>query len=851
MSLRTPKADADLATLDAFRESWFNYENPIRNRILEVCARNMLYEVGQQWISLDSRLIGPSGAGYSFKSLAPTCPQPVTNFIAEALEAELGSFAARKLTPLVIPTSSDPRIKAAAKASEALLQYKLDKMQWGIIRNEFDHHRCIFSLAVMWLRWDESYFDSVLTASEEAVECPTCKTRLSSPVVPEELLQGSEARHRDRALQGPEGTSLMACPMCEEPTPLQPFGEMTSEQSTEEDFFKRPLGKRMPKGEPVIEVPTRFDYFPENSGVGLTPRTLRQHGIVMVRPVDWIEERYPEIDKVEPEDPRELLRWHPAVNSWDIYGNLMQSGAEVYSNHCRVYTHITKPCMDHPKGLVLEWVGDKFARKYDLIREVGEGEAATHVVSVARFKDIPTRLDGKSMVDDGISLQNRINTMDSQFVEARLRHKAGVITPSNVSLDQPEWASRSGLLVLRSDPSPLAPNATPTTFSTELFPVEAYQERTACVQDFRSIVGPKGVETGEPPKNVSTTSGLQLLGEQIDKRRGPREEERMLAFTAIWEGTLQQLSVFRTELDQDSYEVLDSTGVWTTKQFDATTLMNQTKVRIEAQAEVSKSLIQREAVREAQADQLIDVSSPIARRKVLELRGLPTSVNDETNFQIDCADRQWVGFKDSQIGPVIDYGLDDPAIRFQVLRDRLLSEDGQLLQEQACWDKVLPYIAGWEQELQALEQADMATRAMYPDSAPDGSAKQFAQLAEIYVQQKAAYTQALGADKLAQGQGAPPDQLPPPPVEPPPPIFAPRDLSQRILMVWTKMLGDAKTRGAQLTRGGQDYSQTEQQAQDGFLQFMSVVYAYKQLAQAVMAPPPGAAPAAPPPTQGA
>lgn len=832
-TLKLPPPDAGKKDLEAFRDRWFRYENVVRNRRLERAALNLQYYLGNQWIYLDTQVVGPSGNGYSFRSIQPRVeefPKPVTNVCLAAVETELAANARRKLTPQVIPTSPDPGIKTAAKQAQKILEYNLEQSDWPGVRNTFDLHCLLFPNAILWEYWEESFLDQLKVSNPEAMRCPGCGNKFSSKLISPEDLVSKDIKHQEMMskVEDSDSMEIGCCPCCEQEQSLEPYGDMGEEDLNQEDYFNRPMGLTIPKGKPVIEVPTVFDYFPENSGIGVTPRNLRVHGFAMVRPLEWIEEHYPEAGDVDPEEPYELSRWHPTINAWDILGNHSTHDSGVYDHHARVYTLIAEKSMQYPDGQVWIWIKDKFIKSYPLYRVVNGKKAPVHSVQVTRWKEIPGELWGKSIVDDLISPQNRINAIDSQFVEARERMGApNLLSPGPLYLDTPEWGRDYGIgRILRFEPNPLAPNAAPVPFGGTLFPIEAYQERQQCLRDIQDIAGPKGIEAGDPPKNISTTGGLQLVGEQADRRRAPREQERLQAFTRIWESILTQLSVFRTELEQDYYEVIDEDGTYSRKQFDSNTIQGQIKVKIDAQSEVGKSLYQREAVREAQADGLLRLDSQVAIKRMLELRGLPTDINQDLNYQVDRANQQWVDFRDDGVVPVVDLTVDDPAIRYQVLAEKLLSEEGTELSQLAGWSGMIPTLAGWEEELQKLEMMDQQVRAFYQTTNPDQASQLYLKATEGYNRQKEAFEKQSAANFLqAQATGqVTPD--PPPPQLPAPPIFVPKYLPARIQLVWKQMLGNTD-QGAQPQEG----------IASSFMAFMSVVSAYKILAQQVQASP--------------
>ncbi len=408
---------------------------------------------------------------------------------------------------------------------------------------------------------------------------------------------------------------------------------------------------------------------------------------------------------------------------------------------------------------------------------------------------------------------------------------------------------------------PIAPQLTPEVFGSILMPSGVWQERNSCMEDSTRIIGPADIESGEAPRNITTTSGLQILGEQAERRRATRERGITTVFQKTWEHQLRMLWTLRVDLD--SYESENPDGSWEIKQYDRKALSGMTKIEIERQAYIDKSILQRESTREAMTDGLYDPSTPVARKKLLELMGLPTDVNEDSNLQIEHAKRQWVDFVDDGVVPVIDTSVDDPAIRYSVLGVYLMQEEGKEISRAAFWPQILPLIAGWEPFLEQLKAQDMKARLKYGMFVPQEEADElYAKAMAQYEEARAAHEQAQMAAKAAMRAGQPPAPPQMPPEEPPPPVFLPQQPEQQVYGVWQQMLSAKKVPGPtgaeipalQAIIAGameEEVKQPEEIAQriDTYMRFRAVFEAYRIMRpQPAMpgAPPPGAPGPAPP-----
>jgi hypothetical protein len=190
---------------------------------------------------------------------------------------------------------------------------------------------------------------------------------------------------------------------------------------------------------------------------------------------------------------------------------------------------------------------------------------------------------------------------------------------------------------------------------------------------------------------------------------------------------------------------------------------------VDEEASYDLRAFEREGVIQAINMKLYEVDTPFSRREAIKAMGLPLSITDEANVQLDDADRKWFEFKQLQLVPPIDPTEDSHFLHWQVYGKYLKSDDGIELKKQAGWFDILPHIAGWDDALKAAEQADMMARQIMGAQ-----------------QQAATQPPQIGPD----GQPIQPPQLPAPAEQ----MLLPPALEQRIYIVWMKMLMAAQQR---------------------------------------------------------
>jgi hypothetical protein len=876
---RFPALDASDEDIQAFQERHFTSESRYRCRHLERINRSLWYILGKQWAELDLETLAESARGYALKEMEESgdveLPRPVTNHIAPAIDVEFATLSKRQWIPKIPTYSRDPRLEAAAKVAHDVLNDRLRKLYWEDLRDQFILDCISMGTATMHSFWDASFFETTWNAVEAPVYCPNCQKLYASALLPAAYFPFIEAGNVPNAQDLPDDDPVEAknCLYCG--GPFQSIN-LTSEGSHGWDMFGRPLGGDIPKGQTALELVTPFEYYPENAGVDKTPETIHQHGICKIRSLDWVEEHHPDlIDDVEPEEANELMQLHPLLGEWDILGRYDHSlDAGMYDHHVRVYDLFADPSYRFPQGRALRLIGSRqklIARNEALIREVAfDGEklsVQTDLVTSAIWKPRRGELWGKTLADDLLSPQNRINGIDAQVIEARERMGSpNLLVPDDSDMQGPEWRADYGLgKIMRYQASAINQTSKPEVFGGVTMPSGVNLERDRCVQDMTKIIGPADIEIGEAPRNITTTSGLQILGEQAERRRATRERGITSAFKKVWEHQLRLLWTLR--VDEDSYEAETPDGKWEMKQYTGQALKGQTKVEIEKQAYIEKSIIVREAAMEAtKIPGLYDLSTPLARKKFLDLVGLPSDINEDSNLQIDHARRIWVDFVDSGKVPVIDPAVDDPAIRKHVLGTMFLQGEGERLSEQALWPQLLPLLAGWEEELQSMVLLDQKVRIQYGgEPAPDQAAEQYAQFTRSYQETQVTYERAVQG---AQASGLPIDPNMKPPEKPLPPKFLPKQPEHRIYLVWQGML-ERKGQPADLQTGTPGVSALDplilqaatknlldpaalKEKVDKYLRFRAVFEAYRIMSPELAVPgatpnPTGPAPNVPPP----
>jgi hypothetical protein len=816
-----PPKGSNAGVLRDFLDRQINRESVYRARNMERMALNLFYYYGRQWIEPDTQ-VDPL-RGFTFRDTYAggyeEMPRPISNHCAPAVENEVARLGKLELRPDVRPDSNDPKLESAARTSKDVLLHRLDEERWPEVRDLGTLVFVVCGTLTYRSWWDQNIYNLSMVVAPEAVQCsnPECDFRLATPTIDRETLNDIDTETKEERTTeipatepGEDSTFLVnSCLQCQQPTPMVQSSLTLEDAQARPDTFGRPLHSFTPRGDTAQDLVVPFDYYPPNGGLGVDPHTCRAHYQETPRDMDWIDARFENGQEVQPENPQEIMRWHPVMGEWGYLGWYnVDADRGIFDNHALVREAHLDPTLDHPRGRSIIMAGDVVLLDDDLMIGFEDDSGKTRYVKrvsydSARYKTRVGEFWGLGIMDDIVSPQNRVNGIDAQIIEARERMGSpNLLVTEGMELRGPEWFNDYGagkMMTYALDAG--NPQAKPEVFGSVLMPEGVYQERQNCIEDLRIIAGNVDVQLGNAPKNISTTSGIQLLNEQANERRGPRARALTGLYERQWSHKLELIWALRRE--PAYYEVEGKNGKWETRQFLGTDLLGQTRVKIQAEGTYDSKFYQREAAREAQADQLYTVDSPLARYRLLKLRGLPTDVNEEQNLQITRADQEWVDFRDKGIVPVIDTTLDDHSIRFQALGKYLLTDDGIDMRDAVGFPAILRTIVGWDEELAKLEAVDgMMTGAQMPLLMPQQQQE---------IQQKAAEV----------GWAGP----------------LPKPLEERILMVWGRMIEQA---GIAITA-----------PLEKFLAFRAVVEAHRLYAErataAQMMGVPGAGAGAPPP----
>jgi hypothetical protein len=828
-----------------YRDRIFSKLASYRRRLEARLSVNYQYLIDNQWLDLVSQAVAdPQNQIYALRMLQDLqdgTPRPVTNILTPNVEIELATYNKRKFMPKVEAVSNDPWDVHAAKKMGSVLRSTARDVGWDAERQRVALHVVAAGTGGLRAAWDQDYMDTEDIASPFAVQCQVCKQIVASDTFPMDL-QGV-VKYNSETLgsvpDDPLSIMLTDCPNCDARGSLQP-AQMNEADRGKRDLFGRSAFVKVPKGKPSIEAYDPFRLYPENGGVGVTVDTFRAMHTVTPRSLDWIADRHPQFESLlRPDHQIELIRRNPLLGEFSSFVWLGPTlDTNVYTNHANYFEMIHVPSRLYPQGALIRSCNSLILQAEPLIWDYVD-QTSGFKMSAARVEyacgnwfERPGEFFGHGMIDRGRSLQNRVNGLDAIVTDIHDRMaNPHVLAATDMNVSGPEWfQGRYAGKKMQYERSVLDPSDKPTIFGGTSAPSGLFQVRSQLMGDVRFVLGPAEIEQGQAPKNISTTSGLQLASENAEQRRGPREDVMDRMSTKVWEAIMKMKQAF--QVSESSYEEEDPVSKrWRKDVYTRTVLRGSFRLTIEKTAYVAQSIYNREAAREAQADGLYVVQKPADRKKLLELRGLPTDINEDENHQVDCANEKWFAFLKSGTIPALDVTLDNAPIHSDVFSTHLQSDEGKRLAVDANWSKIVPLLTDWMTLLEQRVGLDHVSRKVYGMWTSEQDAVQ------MYAQQMVQYQQAQSEypmevanyDSKAPAMIAAGIQPPLQPVEPVKPIFLPRPVDLKILTVWKELLEKVPV-AAPPNEDAEKYAMVL----DRFLRFRAVREAYLILA----VPPP-------------
>ena len=835
--LTVPKKGSSAEDYKVFFDKFGDPKSPARQeRLAEWAEAKAIWE-SQHWISkLPQTQAGQVPRFASLKN--DSIPMPVTNRALEILDNEAAKLSKKKSKGKVKPRVKRQGEIGAARAGDDILTDHQRRIKWPRIRRDSFFRFVQTGTMLLHSFWETDYIDTVRVGIDNACRCinEACgctyasrdvkpETAMSLPFEKRALLKQEVGFDSDQAVMKAK-FGLQNCLKCG--APLNDGYTPTPEEALGQDPFGQDLGVDVPKGNASLKSLHPSAVYFDNEGFLSDVTKINAVLIEEIESIDWVKAHFehPEMDKLKPEDP--VMLADLAFTSGQYSPEQRTTSADsrnLYRNHVRVRRFYKGPINRQDMGRYVILAGTLLMTDQDLCFWEVDSKGRKHkdvrakICTPARFWVREGEVFGMPALTPILSPQRRINMISSQIVDRRERHAELVVSTPGMKLRPAgNIAGLTGSRLIY-DPDPEQPQG-PKIVETKPIDPGVYTELEWLERFMREALGAHDADEGKEAPAGTPAIMYKLQAEQAAVRRGPREEELK---DTIEEALTHQMVLLRHfARETREYDVMGEGEQWEEKEWKGADLIDQTDVYIEEEPTYDEDVYQKEIVIQADGMGLIDKTDPVTVHETAKILGLPSSVTERRDIQIDDASRKFAKFKKEQVVPVIEATQDDHGAKFSFYGKALMTEDGIALKEAARWDEILRLIAGWDGPTGKLAQAEQmdaqvrqwqaqAQMPMPAQPMPTGD-----QVADLQAQ-GAYQSQAQGIQLAQQGLAQIPGGVEM--------ALLPDAVDERIFTVWTRIL-QAK-----------QYQLTPEQIP--FVRFEAVVEAHRVLlerqAQAAMA----------------
>lgn len=585
--------------------------------------RNIHYVNSRQWIEYVRR-----SNEWRDVRLAKWFPKPVTNKIAEGVQALRAMFTSVNIGTNVRPSGDDPKnvaVSAVAESYGPILheEHDMDNIMseadfWFIVcGNVFGH---------TFLEYDAKHGFDVIPFEQ----CVTCKNIYSTDMI-------AEAGQK--------------CPDCG----ANQFIPAVSPETGE------PMEKRLPKGKGVtialspfeLAFPTSYSRFED------VPYVIRMRW----RAKSYYE-NHPELkiqtagfnwQKAPTENSLQLFRSLPYHNDMGVAPFLgpNNSGEEEGAPEYEVWF---RPCDKYPEGLVFRALGDSTP----IILHLEESEALPGPIPYqdaegkplftfyhAPFEQRGGRVYGTGPLDGAIQKQNMLNQLDA-FILMIIHRMSNPLwlVPKGAEIEK--FTGEPGLVV-KWNPLTVGGNAKPERVDG-LGPNQAlFAVRDGYLKDIEEALGTYDIIKGTKPSGVEAFSAMQLLVERSQSRFATAFKARGGFYKSWFKCALEIEREFGPE--RRLHSVLSPANTWVQQTFKNAQLQGSFTVIVEDGSMTPKTTLGvRAAVEHLNQLGFLNPQDPDQKHKVYELFG-QTKLSPSLDIHIQAALRKQQAFEEWAANP--------------------------------------------------------------------------------------------------------------------------------------------------------------------------------------------------------
>jgi hypothetical protein len=581
--------------------------------------RDLFYIANRQWI-----FFHPTRREWVDKRLQKWIPRPVTNKMAETLQAIRTNLGAIQLATVARPVGHDTESIAAAEIADQMAPLIHEEHGMDQVMREADFWLIGTGNACLQVSWDkDNRFNKVFIPNEQ---CVTCGAMLPPQAVVD---AGHHCPNCGGSqlipAKGPDG---------------QPGGEFVA----------------FGKGKTTALSPFEYAFPPNITRFDELPYIIR----LRWRDKHWFEANMPElVSKItwekSPSD-RSLQIFKSLALTNDVgtgsqFAYLGAAGAHTVEGTTE-YELWLRPTPEFPQGLVMRVLGDKSPM---LVQKPDEGLPGPFPYKDiegnplfpfmhAQYEHMGGRLYGRSAISPLIQKQDQLNQLDSliQLIVQRMANPIWVV-PEGAGIQH--FSGEPGF-VMQWNPLAAGGQGKPERLGGQEVPSTLYQLRDQIIKDIEDLSGAFDIIKGQKPTGVEAFSALQLLVERSQSRFTSVFQARGEMYRAWFGMAIELERQFGPQ--QRTWAVVGPNRGYTFRHFENAQLQGQVTFQIEDGSNMPKTALgKRAAIEQANQLQLLDPTDPDQKYALLETFGLsdlvPTlNIHVQAALQLQDAFERWI-----------------------------------------------------------------------------------------------------------------------------------------------------------------------------------------------------------------
>ena len=556
--------------------------------------RDLFYVANRQWI-----FFHPTRREWVDKRLQKWVPRPVTNKMAETLQAIRTNLGAINLTAIARPVGHDTESIGAAEIADQMAPLIHEEHDMDQVMKEADFWLIATGNACLQTSWNKDVrFNRVFIQHET---CATC----GATMPPQAIVM---AGHH--------------CPNCGG-TMLQPAQGSDGQPAGEWVAFG--------KGKTTALSPFEYAFPPNVTRFDDLPYIIR----LRWRDKHWFEANKPElIGKItwekSPSD-RSLQIFKSLALTNDVgtgsqFAYLGAAGAHTVEGVTE-YELWLKPTPEFQTGLVMRVLGDKSPMLLQLPEESLPGPFPYTDIEGnplfpfqhAQYEHMGGRLYGRSALSPLIQKQDQLNQLDSliQLIVQRMANPTWVV-PEGAGVEN--WNGEPGW-VMKWNPLAAGGQGKPERIAGQEVPGTLYELRAQILKDIEELSGAFDIIKGQKPTGVEAFSALQLLVERSQSRFGSVFQARGEMYRSWFSKALELERQFGPQ--QRTWAVISPNKGYTFRHFENAQLQGQVAIQIEDGTNMPKTALgKRAAIEQANQLRLLNPEDPDQKFALLQTFGL-------------------------------------------------------------------------------------------------------------------------------------------------------------------------------------------------------------------------------------